>query len=287
MRCSHNLRRLAAGLLLTFTSNFVSAQSNSGLNPVDQAQKQVIAYLADLADVFCKESVVQEKLADNGHVQASERSQFDYFIMMQGDGDDFQLTETRTETSTAPHKPLPMLVTNGFSTLLLIFHPYYRDAFQFEVGTQETVNGRQLLPVRFEHIPGRRSPAALALRGREYALDLHGTAWLDQKSGQVTKMDASLLNNMSDLGLRSLTIHVDYEQTPRGKTFASLALPALAVVDVQTNRQHWRNTHSFKDYKTFSTSAEQDPNVKVHPTESPAGQGDSTTENTNSPKEKP
>jgi hypothetical protein len=43
-----------------------------------------------------------------------------------------------------------------------------------------------------------------------------------------------------------------------------MILPAEAVVDVTTPRQHWRNTHTFDGYKTFSTEAEQDPNVKVH-----------------------
>ena len=43
-----------------------------------------------------------------------------------------------------------------------------------------------------------------------------------------------------------------------------LTLPALAVVDVATPRQHWRNTHTFNNYRGFSIDAEQDPNVKVH-----------------------
>jgi hypothetical protein len=38
----------------------------------------------------------------------------------------------------------------------------------------------------------------------------------------------------------------------------------MAVVDVTTPRQHWRNTHVFDNYRGFSIEAEQDPNVKVH-----------------------
>ena len=73
-----------------------------------------------------------------------------------------------------------MLVTNGIATVLLVFHPYYRDSFKFEIGPDEMVNGKPAIPVHFTHIPGRRTPAALALRGREYPLDLEGTAWLDR-----------------------------------------------------------------------------------------------------------
>ncbi len=41
---------------------------------------------------------------------------------------------------------------------------------------------RTLIPIHFEHIKGRRTPAALALRGREYPLELKGTAWLNKQS---------------------------------------------------------------------------------------------------------
>jgi hypothetical protein len=155
------------------------------------------------------------------------------------------------------------LVTNGFSTVLLVFHPYYRDSFTFETGPDEVADGLELIPVSFSHIRGRRSPAALALRGREYPLELKGTAWLDRQSGQVVKMDAGLLHDMSDIGLRSLKIHVEYKPARLGKDLSTVTLPALAVVDVTTPLQHWRNTHVFDGYQNFSTDAEQDSNVKI------------------------
>ena len=34
-----------------------------------------------------------------------------------------------------------MLVTNGIATVLLVFHPYYRDSFNFEVDAAEMVDG--------------------------------------------------------------------------------------------------------------------------------------------------
>ena len=70
----------------------------------------------------------------------------------------------------------------------------------------------------------------------------------------------------------------------------NVAVPVKAVVEVQTIRQHWRNTHTFKDYKTFSTSAVQDANVKIHTSETPENK-DSSQSDPNTPppstKEKP
>ena len=84
-------------------------------DPIANAQKQITAYLIQLADLHCTESVTQEKLAANGHIEHSTRAQFDYLIMMSGSGDEFQLNESRIESAGSKDKQqqLPMLVTNG------------------------------------------------------------------------------------------------------------------------------------------------------------------------------
>jgi hypothetical protein len=236
-------------------------------DPVVLAQKQITAYLTQLADLHCTEAVTQEKLDGNSHVELSERSQFDYLIMMNGDADNFQLNETRVETPGNRHKLIskPMLITNGVPTLLLVFHPYYRDGFTFETRPEELISGRRTIPIHFAHIQGHRTPVALALRGREYPLDLEGTAWLDESSQQVVRMEAALQHDMVDVGLRSLSIHVDYMPTVLAGQNVPVNLPSVAIVEVTTPRQHWRNTHAFNRYRGFSTDVEQDPNVKIHP----------------------
>ena len=273
-------------LALLLAPGVAKAQSLVPVNLVDQAQKQVVAYVAKLADLHCTEDVVQEKLKPNGGTELSAKSQYDYFLLMEGTSYDFQLSESRLEIGTQKQTRQPLLLTNGFSTLLLVFHPYYRNGFEFTVSPPETVDGRSVVPVHFSHIQGARSPAALALRGREFPLDLEGTAWLDPSSGQVIRIDANLKQDMSDVGLRSLKIHVDY--MPSLKPADQFMVPAKAVVDLQTPKQHWRNIHTFHNYKLFSTEATQDPAVKVK--QSPENQADPNAPPSNSsptPKEQP
>lgn len=264
MRISLRSLRILSGLLLVPAATPIFGQSTSSADIINKAQSQVTAYLAKLADLLCTESVTQEKLATNGHVETTEHAKYDYLIMINGNGDEFQLTESRVESPSDHNKQpqLPMLISNGIATLLVVFHPYYRDAFTYEAGSEEVVNGRPAIPIHFTHIKGRRTPAALSLRGREYPLELQGTAWLDKQSGQVVMMDANLLHDMSDVGLRSLHIHVEYKSAILGKTQATF--PALAVVDVTTPRQHWLNKHVFDNYRWFSTNTDQDTAVKVH-----------------------
>src|SRR5258708_22886068 len=202
-----SLYSLPVLVLLAAAAAAGSAQDLTGVSL--QAQKQVVKYISELSNLHCKEVVTQEKLSPNGHVQTTERSSYDYLVMMEGNGDDFQLNESRLETKAGAHKSLPMLVTNGFSTLLLVFHPYYSGAFEFEPGPEEAVNGTTAVTVHFKHIRGRRTLAALALRNREFPLELQGTAWLDKKTGQVLKMESTFIDDITDIGLRSLNVDVE------------------------------------------------------------------------------
>lgn len=265
-------RAIASLLLLAASAWSANGPASAGGDPVALAHEQVAHYVSKLADLHCTETVMQQKLNAKGRVEATERSQFDYLIMMNGNSNEFQLNESRIAMPDSKHKaaPVSMLTTNGMTTVLLVFHPYYSDAFTFETGRDELLGGRTAIPVHFAHISGRRTPAALALRNREFPLELQGTAWLDKQSGQVIQMNAGLMHDMSDVGLRSLDIHVEYTSEALGKEV--LTVPSRAVVDVTTPRQHWRNTHVFDSYKSFSTDVEQDPNYKVR-TEPPASAG--------------
>ena len=257
--CTGLLCVLSLGLVVG--AQVARAQSAVPVSLVDQAQKQVVAYIAKLADLHCTEDVLQEKLKPSGGTELSSKSQYDYFLYMQGNSYDFQLSESRLEVGTQKPARQPLLLTNGFSTLLLVFHPYYRNAFEFTAGPAENLDGRSVIPVHFAHVRGARTPAALALRGREFPLELEGTAWLDASSGQVVRMDAGLEHEMTDVGMKSLRIRVDYMPSP--KVSDRFMVPARAVVELQTPRQHWRNTHTFRNYKLFSTEANEDPAVKV------------------------
>ena len=281
MRISRSLSQTLAHFLILLHLPHSFGQATPPQDSITKAQYEVTAYLAKLADLLCTESVTQEKFGTDDHVDSTAHAKYDYLIMMTGTNDEFQLTESRTPLGDEKTKPtpLPLLVSNGIATLLVVFHPYYRDGFTFQAGPQELVNGISATPIHFTHIAGRRTPAALSLRGREYPLELQGTAWLDQHSGRLIRAEASLLHDMTDVGLRSMAIRVDYKSAVLGTT--QMTFPVEAVVDVTTPRQHWRNTHVFEHYRWFSTSAGQDPKVNVHteatkPDGSPASKPNST-----------
>ncbi len=225
---------------------------------LSNTSKSVERFWDQFSSITCTESVTQEKLGKEGKVEYRQDSVFDYLILMSLKEDDITVEESRLlQKSEGKAKNLPLLTTRGFPTLLLVFHPYYLENYRFELDGEEQVGGRTLIRIKFEHIPGRRSTSALALRGRDYPLDLKGTAWVEPDTGVVRRITAALAAPLDDLNLKVLTSDVVYEP----EKFPNVPnqvywLPATATIEVETARQHWRNIHKFSGYKQFSVQSD-------------------------------
>jgi hypothetical protein len=252
---------LLAGLLVLWivSPERVTAQEQLDVL-LERTAKQAASFLDLISETNCTERVLQEKLTDNGKVVEKEESTFDYLIILSTTDGELNLVESRIAPEDAKaHKKLhaPLLISNGFSSLFLIFHPYYASGFVFTRQGEESLNGRMLTKIHFQHIPGMRSPAALAVRGREYPLDLTGTAWIDPATGSIAQLTANVDSGMEDVGLRTLHSEVRFAAVTFHDSPQAFWLPGQATVEVETPHQHWRNTHRFSDYKRFSVNTKE------------------------------
>ncbi len=226
---------------------------------LERAGEENAHFLEQFSEVKCTELVTQEVLNKNGKVEAKQQSTFDYLAILTSAGGNLSLSESRLPVKQGKQvdKNVPLLVSNGFATLFLVFHPYYQGSFQFTTLGDDLIAGQQFARVGFRHIPGTRSPMAMVLRGREYPLDLEGTAWINPVSGVIAKITAGLENGLPDLGLQQLQTEVQFAPVPFRDVAETSWFPVVATIDVETPKQHWRNTHRFTDYKRFSVSTEE------------------------------
>src|SRR6266700_3281674 len=220
---------------------------------------QTSAFLEQFSDVKCTEQVRQEKLGKDNKVELKEDSTYDYLVILTNAQGELNLSESRIPMREAKHdrKNTSMLLSNGFATLFLVFHPYYAKAFKFSLAGEELVGGRMLEKIGFEHVPGMKSPAALALRGREYPLELSGTAWIDPQTGTIAKIEAGIADSLQDVGLKALSSEIDFAPVPFSDSKQVYWFPTQARVEVETARQHWRNLHQFTAYRKFTVSTEE------------------------------
>jgi hypothetical protein len=235
-----------------------SAQTSSLQALLERASSNVAAFLDTISEVNCTEHVTQERIADNGKTIEKRESAFDYLVLLSNAGGELNLVESRVAAdSNKDSDKAPLLLSNGFSMLLLVFHPYYSGSFQFSLPKGDSDSGSALAEVNFQHIPGARSPAALALRGREYPLEISGTAWIDPRTGVVEKITARIGTEMEDVGLRAMNSEIDYAPVSFQTAPGTYWLPAHVTVEVESRHQHWRNTHVFSAYKRFSVNTKE------------------------------
>jgi hypothetical protein len=234
------------------------AANPRGADVLDNARRQIRAYLEQISDVRCTEHVQQLKLNKKGGTEYKVEATFDYLVLMEGSNDQFLLNESRLPQGHKGKVPqhVSMLVSNGFSDLFLILHPYYQNSFEFDDGQEQMVDGQRWLVFQFRHIPGTRTPAAVAVRGREYPLELSGRAYLDPQTGTLGRIDAEISKDMQDVGLRSLKVQVIYSPVQLPGWNQMYRFPSEAVVELESLRQHWRNVHRFSNYQRFTVDTE-------------------------------
>ncbi len=227
---------------------------------LDRASQRVSDFLDLFSNVKCQEQVTQTKLKPNGKVELEETSSYDYLVILTNAGGELNLDESRLPLKQATadrKKDISMLVSNGFATLFLVFHPYYANSFEFTDGGTEMVDGHSARKVHFSHTRNTRSIAALALRGREYPMELSGDAWVDPETGNILRIEATIGSTLEDVGMKSLQASVEFAPVAFSKDQPVYWFPSEAVVEVETPKQHWRNTHRFMNYKQFSVSTEE------------------------------
>lgn len=262
-------RGLWALVIIAVFCSLANAQDQNGdaqklTDLLNRTADQTSAFLDHLADVECTEHVVQEKMGKDDKVELKEESAYDYLVILTNSGGELNLTESRSPLHQAKpdRKNTSMLLSNGFATLFLVFHPYYSDAFKFSFAGEEVIGGRTLDKVTFQHVSGMKSPAALALRGREYPLELSGTAWIVPQTGTIAKIEAGIESTLEDVGLKSLHAEVVFAPLPLGDSKLVYWFPDRASVEVETSRQHWRNLHQFGEYKRFSVATEEKVSIR-------------------------
>jgi len=217
-----------------------------------RSRKLVDSYFEQTSNVVCMEEVSQMLVGKNNKPLYHEDSVFEYQLQSSNHTGLLRLTESREVRKTAFRDPSKtLLITNGFASILLVLHARYESSYVFEPISEETIDGRTVLKVHFKSVPGTPSPAAVQLLGRNYPLPLKGDIWIAEESGAVVTLVSSLDGSLDDLGLHDLRSEIHYSTVQFHDPEESYWMPASAVIDVETPKQHWRNVHRFTDYRRF------------------------------------
>jgi hypothetical protein len=223
------------------------------------SRKLIDSFFEQTSNVVCTETVSQTIVGKNNKPMYREESVFEYQMQSDRHSGTLRITESREPRKAAfrdPNKTL--LISNGFASILLILHENYESSYGFEPVGEEDIEGRLALKAHFKAVPGGASLAAVQLRDRNYPLQLKGDVWLDEDSGAVVRLVFSLDGNLEDLGVHDLRGEIHYSLVQFHLPEDTYWMPASAVIDVETPKQHWRNVHRFTDYRRFRATIQVD-----------------------------
>jgi hypothetical protein len=265
----HFCSTMALAILLSCSASFGQSQTpietpmaaapakqvSPGMEPLLRARALVEKFFEQSSNVICTENVTQAVLEKNGKTTYREDSVFDYQMQANTNSGSLKLVESReTRKASFRDSTRSLLITNGFTGMLLIIHPDYEMSYTFEPAGEETIDGVTFAKIDFKPVPGSSSPAALQLRGQNYPLPLSGTIWIEPQTGAVTKLVAAMDTSLSDLGLHGMRSEIHYSVIRFHDPDESYWMPVSAVIDVETQRKHWRNIHRFTGYKRFKAT---------------------------------
>jgi len=242
-----------AFVLVTFLLIALPVHGQTRDELLQRAGAQTEKFVDNFSLVRSTEQMVQQKMDSKGKVALKQTSDFDYVGIVRVSNGVARVEESRVSKGTpAQNTGAPQLVTNGFATLILIFHPQFQDSFTFQDAPGESHPG--LRAVTFELKPAARSTTVFRFKDRNFPVEWKGIAWLDPASGAVQRIHAEMKNPIGDLGLQLLEAEVEYASIKFQDIPEPYWLPRIATVDLETNQQHWKNTHTFRNYAPYTVT---------------------------------
>ena len=245
-----------------------------GLEPApDQGQldsilsavgKTVAEFFGNFPNTTSLEQIHQEKLGHNHKALAKIDQKFHYlcFTPARAWGPGFD--EYRVDLSGARTSPEGLqdgfMLTSGFASASLLFHPVYQSQAVFRYLGRQKVNGRNTYVIAFAQQPGKaRVYGTFKFRETRMMTFSQGLAWVDSKSYEITRLRSDLLVPLSEVKLERETTEIAFSEVQFKSLGKEFLLPQQVTVTVDWNGKHLQNEHRYSEFKLFNVEATEKP----------------------------
>jgi hypothetical protein len=227
--------------------------------PYDQVMQMsgiAVKQLVDNVSRFsATEDLLHEQLDQYGNPITKETRKFDYVAAFtEAPNGYFSFDENRNVRYGIADLP-DHIVTRGFVSLALIFHPDIRQDFEFTCEGLGQENNQATWLVYFrqrDHSPSRLEDYVVG--NSHYPVKFKGRAWIAADSFQIVRIEAKLMNSVPQLTVQHQI--VQYGPVHFNKKNVDLWLPKSVDLYLELNKHRYYRRHSFDHYMLFSTDSE-------------------------------
>jgi Flp pilus assembly protein TadD len=150
------------------------------------------------------------------------------------------------------------LASLGLGSIVMIFHPVYRDEYEMTCEGLTHWHNREVWQVHFRQ--RKDKPARMreySVGKNVYSVGLRGRAWIATDTFQVVSIETDLVNPLPAIRLAAEHISIDYEPVEFRKKHEELWLPQNAELFFDFNGRRIHRRHHFDDYRLFSVDENQ------------------------------
>jgi tetratricopeptide (TPR) repeat protein len=231
---------------------------------------RVEQFANDISRFSAIEDLVHEKVDELGHAITKENRKYNFVAAISEDKPGYlEVEEYRSENAQAAEFP-DNIVTKGFPSLALVFHPAMRDNFEFACEGLGELQGQATWLVHFRQRNDRPNRIhELKSGGMTYRVDLKGRAWISASTFQIVRIESELVKPMPNIQLLTEREVVDYGPVQFRSKNTELWLPIKADLYLDLRKHRYYRQHSFSHFMLFSTDSQdkvsgpkQEPKLK-------------------------
>ena len=251
------------------------ATDQTALNSILSGVGKTVADLfTNFPNTSSLEQVHQEKLGRKENVAGEVDHKFRYLCFTPAQAWGLGFDEYRLDVSGGQAwlrgREDGFMLTSGFASASLVFHPAYQPQTDFRYLGRQKVNGHEDYVVAFAQQPAKARVNGGFKSGEvTVATFSQGLAWIDPQTYQITRLRTDLLKPLPEVNLQRETTEIVYGEVHFKGMDAGFWVPQQVTVSVDWNGKHLRNQHRYSDFKLFRVEANEKAGTRRQPGQTP------------------
>jgi hypothetical protein len=224
--------------------------------------KNVSDLFANIPNICSVEKVHQETLNRNGKATAAQEYKYRYLLLAPtqrwGPSPEEYRADTRGQVTPQLGSSDTYMLTSGFVSAPLVFHPAYQRGSSFRLLGRGKLSGRNTFVVAYAQEPARsRLSGRFMLGANASTTYTQGIAWIDAENYQIIRLASDLLTPLPQVRLKRESTQIDFSEVHFKKLPQAFWLPDVVTVTLDWNGRVLRNQHAYSDFLVSNVDSTQ------------------------------
>jgi hypothetical protein len=222
--------------------------------------ENVAILFSSFPNVTCREEVTEQRMGVTGAMHDQVYQEFRYLALASPDKKNVGFREYRTDSKGRPLQRQGLdsgyLITEGFVSLPLYFHPSYQPESKFRYLGKEVIGKQATEVVVFAQTSSTHQKERFTIGGESVSVLTQGVAWIDAANNQIVRMRTDLRAPEPEIRLDSQTTRIKFAEIRFKGRSPGLWLPREVEVETRCYGEMFRNTHSYSEFKLFTVQTQ-------------------------------